>query len=217
MSASITVEVSRVHLTGQESTVTVSGVLHKLGQCDLLIDATANPGAFNLVASVAVAAQKPLVWLEVYSGGHGGLIARSRPGHDPEPQIMRGVYNQYCLEHPVPELQLAGDYAAQEPDGRVLVASDADVSIIAHHTARLAVDTVLGRDPSAYPYSMYLIGLAKWWVFAAPLHTIPIDTNSLRGPQVKTADPASLEEQASGLRFIGELLEKECNATASSS
>jgi|RhiMetdeSRZDD1v2_1073273.scaffolds.fasta_scaffold27413_3 sulfur-carrier protein adenylyltransferase/sulfurtransferase len=206
MSSRIKVDVSRVHLTGQESTPTVSGVLRKLSQCDLLIDATANPRVFNLLSSVALASQKPLVWLEVYAGGMGGLIARSRPGRDPAPQVMRGIYNQYCIDHPVPDLQLARDYAAQEPDGRILVASDADVSILAHHTARLAVDTVLGCDPSAYPYSMYLIGLAYWWVFQAPFHTVPIDTDGFQGTEATTAGLTSPEEQASGLRFIGELL-----------
>ena len=106
----------------------------------------------------------------------------------------------------MPDLQLARDYAAQEPDGRILVASDADVSILAHHTARLAVDTVLGCDPSAYPYSMYLIGLAYWWVFQAPFHTVPIDTDGFQGTEATTAGLTSPEEQASGLRFIGELL-----------
>jgi sulfur-carrier protein adenylyltransferase/sulfurtransferase len=61
MSSRIKVDVSRVHLTGQESTPTVSGVLRKLSQCDLLIDATANPRVFNLLSSVALASQKPLV------------------------------------------------------------------------------------------------------------------------------------------------------------
>jgi molybdopterin/thiamine biosynthesis adenylyltransferase len=219
ISSRITVDVSRVHLTGQESTATVSGVLRKLSQCDLLIDATANPRVFNLLSSVALASQKPLLWLEVYAGGMGGLIARSRPGRDPAPQVMRGIYNQYCSEHPAPDLQLARDYAAQEPDGRVLVASDADVSIIAHHAARLAVDTALGCDPSAYPYSMYLIGLAHWWVFQAPFHTIPIDTDGFQGTEATTTGVTSSEEQASGLRFIGELLalEKERDAASSSS
>jgi hypothetical protein len=212
----IKVDVSHVHLTGQESTATVSGVLRKLSQCDLLIDATANPRVFNLLSSVALASQKPLVWLEVYAGGVGGLIARSRPGRDPAPQVMRGIYSQYCIEHPAPEVHLTRDYEAQEPEGRVLVASDADVSILAHHTARFAVDTLLRCDPSAYPYSMYLIGLAPWWVFEAPFHTIPIDTDGFQGTAVQTAGIASPEEQASGMRFIRKLLEKEHDAASPS-
>jgi len=73
--ANLEVEISRLHLTGQESTAAVSGVLNKVGQCDLLIDATANPSVFNLLAAVASASQKALVWMQVYAGGTGGMIA----------------------------------------------------------------------------------------------------------------------------------------------
>jgi molybdopterin/thiamine biosynthesis adenylyltransferase len=215
INARIKVEVSRLHLTGQESTAAVSGVLHRLGQCDLLVDATANPSVFNLMAAVAMTSQKPLAWMEVYAGGQGGMIARSRPGGDSDPQTMRRIYHQYCLEHPAPELQIIRDYTAQEDDGHVLAASDADVSIIAYHAARLAVDTALGRDPSLYPYSMYLIGLARWWVFKAPLHTIPIDTEGFRSNDAQTAP--SPEEQEKGFQFLAQLLEKEFNAAATSS
>jgi sulfur-carrier protein adenylyltransferase/sulfurtransferase len=109
-------------------------VLNKIGQCDLLIDATANPSVFNLLAAVARASQKPLVWTEVYARGMGGMMARSRPGRDPDPQTMRAIYHHYCLERPAPELQIARDYGAEEPEGQVLVASDADVTIIAHRS-----------------------------------------------------------------------------------
>jgi sulfur-carrier protein adenylyltransferase/sulfurtransferase len=208
--ADLQVEVSRLHLTGQESAAAVSGVMNRIGRCDLLIDATASPNVFNLLAAVARAAQKPLVWTEVYAGGLGGMMARSRPGRDPAPQTMRAIYHHYCLEHPAPELRITGDYTAGAPEGQVLVASDADVSIIVHHAARLAVDTLLGRDPSVFPYSMYLIGLAKWWVFEAPFHTIPIDTDGVDDPEVKTE--ASVEEKLGSLEFIAGLLEKGSDA-----
>jgi len=210
ISARLNVEVCSLYLTGQESSAAVSGALNRLGRCDLLIDATADSGVFNLLAAVASASQKPLVWAEVYAGGLGGMIARSRPGHDPDAQTMRGIYNQYCLEHPAPALQIARDYAVEDRDGQVLVASDADVSVIAHHAARLAVDTVLERDPSVFPYSMYLIGLAKRWVFEAPFHTIPIDTEGVRSLEARSE--VSLEEHTRSLQFIGELLEKRSNA-----
>ena len=57
---------------------------------------------------------------------------------------------------------------------------------------------------------MYLIGLAKWWVFEAPFHTIPVDTDGFDDPEVKTE--ASVEEQLSGLQFIAGLLEKGSDA-----
>jgi hypothetical protein len=121
-----------------------------------------------------------MVWVEVYGGGMGGMIARSRPGHDPNPQTMRALYNQYCIENPAPDLKAVGDYRAENAEGDVLTSSDADVAIIAHHAARFAVDTGLVGDNSSYPYSMYLIGLARWWVFTDPFHTIPISTDGVR-------------------------------------
>jgi molybdopterin/thiamine biosynthesis adenylyltransferase len=203
------VEVSRVHLTGQESTAALSGVLDRLGRCDLLIDATAEPGVFNLLSAAATVYQKPLVWLRVYGGGFGGMMARSRPGYDPPPQTMRAAYLDYCNDFPAPEAGSASRYAAEDAEGDVLAASDADIGIIANHGARFAVDTLLGGGPSAYPHSMYLIGLAKWWVFEAPFATIPIATAHLMQGE---AEAEKQEEAAAGasdnVAFVVSLLEK---------
>jgi sulfur-carrier protein adenylyltransferase/sulfurtransferase len=202
------VEVSRTHLTGQESTALVSGVLSKLGQCDLLIDATADQRVFNLMSAVAAAYEKPLVWLLTYGGGLGGMIARSRPERDPDPQTMRAVYLNYCAEHPAPEsMQIAADYATEVADVGIISASDADVAIIAHHAARFAVDTLSDSDSSAYPYSMYLVGLAPGWVFDAPFTTIPLATDHFVVRE-KKADHPDQEAIVDGDRFIVSLVEK---------
>jgi len=66
-------------------------------------------------------------------------------------------------------------YASVGANSRPLVASDADVSVVAAHATRFAMDMLTGREPSAFPFSMYLVGLAQAWVFDAPFHTIPID------------------------------------------
>jgi hypothetical protein len=47
---------------------------------------------------------------------------------------------------------------------------------------------------------MYLVGLANWWVFEAPFHTIPIDTDGVDDPEVRTKPSA--EEQLGSLEFI---------------
>ena len=60
----------------------------------------------------------------------------------------------------------------------MIVASDADVAIIVHHAARLVPDCFTQPELSNFPYSMYLIGLIKGWVFAAPFSTIPISMES---------------------------------------
>lgn len=174
------VEVCRLHLTGQESNAAVSGALNRLAECDLLIDATVNPKVFNLLAAVARTARRPMIWMEVFGGGMGGLVARSRPGIDPTPHDMRGAYFQYCHDNPDPAFLRSsyGIYTTETESGEVLVASDADVSIIAYHAARFVPDCFTPPDRSIFPYSMYLIGLARGWVFEAPFAAIPISMES---------------------------------------
>lgn len=194
VNAKVEVEVERLHLIGQESTDVVARAIEQLSQRDIIIDATADPAVFNVVAGVATAANKPMVWLEVFGGGMGGLIARNRPGRDPEPRRIRHAYNCYCAEYPAPDGIQLDNYVVEDTEGRVRTASDADVSIIASNAARLAVDTVLGRDPSAYAYSLYLIGLEPWWVFTQAMHTIPIPTDHLLQEEPPD-DPAPIEDE----------------------
>lgn len=175
VSPKVIVEVCRLDIAGQESNAAVSGALYHLAECDLLIDATANPKVFNLLSGLSGIASRPLIWMEVFAGGIGGYVARSRPGSDPTPQVMRGAYLQYCTDNPAPELHSSHDnYEAENEDGEILVASDADVSVIACHAARFVPDCFAPSEYSNFPYSMYLIGLAKGWVFKAPYVTIPI-------------------------------------------
>ena len=42
-----------------------------------------------------------------------------------------------------------------------MIADDADVSVIAAHAARMGIDLLIPREPSAYPDSVYMIGLSK--------------------------------------------------------
>src|SRR5205807_2470456 len=64
--AGVTVSARQVALGGQESSGSTASVLDELATCDLLIDATADPQAFNFVASVATNRLRPMVWAEVY-------------------------------------------------------------------------------------------------------------------------------------------------------
>lgn len=209
------VSVSRLHLVGQESNAAVNGVLQELAFCDIIVDATADPKVFNLLAEVAVAAGKPFLWMEVYGGGRGGMIGRSRPGRDPNPYTMRAAYNWYCEQNPPPEETTVADYTTYEVDGRVFTASDADVGILAHHAARFAVDTLLSEH-SAYPYSLYLIGLAHWWVFHAPFHTIPIATDELV-VQANAQNNQDADAQARGLQMVRDLLVELTDGTQTTS
>jgi sulfur-carrier protein adenylyltransferase/sulfurtransferase len=206
------VEVCRLHIAGQESNASVSGALNRLTACDLLIEATANPRVFNLLAAVARTTSRPMIWMEVYAGGMGGLIARSRPGTDPTPQDMRGAYLQYCTDNPDLNLKsVPEDYAAETEDGEVLVASDADIAIIAHHAARLVPDCFAPPERSKFPNSMYLIGLARGWVFDAPFVTIPISMASYSVAGWK--DDQKTELRPEDAEFLRGLLQKQENAT----
>ncbi len=193
------------------SSAYLDNVLKKLSRCDLLIDATANPKVFNLLAAVATTNTKPLVWMEVFAGGIGGMIARSRPGQDPDPYLMRSAYYDYLAsEAPPLENSFVDSYRLENSDGEILSASDAEVSILAGHATRLALDTLLGENLSSYPYSMYLIGLESAWIFKAPFHTIPIATNHLlQQPITNSVAPEILSDN---IAFLTELLEKRNDA-----
>src|SRR5260370_36333265 len=183
IAADIIVDTSKLNLTGQESPSALNALTTKLVNYDLIIDATANAEVFSLLTGVAALHKRPLLWLEVYAGGIGGMIARSRPGLDPDAHTMRCIYARYTTEHPFSEAiadsQDARDYQLKDLRGSVVAASDAAVSVSSAHAARLAVDTLLERDPSQFPYSMYLIGLEQAWGFEAPFSTIPIATAHL--------------------------------------
>ena len=154
-----------------------------------------------------------MIWLEIFGGGMGGMVARSRPGSDPTPQNMRAIYLQYCTDNPDSTVSRAREnYAAETENGEVLVASDADISIIAHHAARFVADCFVSPESSKFPNSMYLIGLAKGWVFEAPFATIPISTasNSVDGwndGKEEEIGPADAE-------FLLGLIQKSDNAIA---
>lgn len=202
----IRTDVSRLHLTGQESNAALNGVLNRLGKCDLLIDATASPPVFNLLAAVAVNHQKPLLWMEVYAGGIGGMIARSRPEIDPDPHTMRRAYYEVTADTVPPDLSTAADYSAETNAGEVLIANDADVSLIAAAATKLALDTLSAKQPSLFPYSMYLIGLANSWLFQAPFHTFPIATAHLR--HESATDAKTNEQAAETVAFLREIIVK---------
>jgi molybdopterin/thiamine biosynthesis adenylyltransferase len=206
------VEVSRLHITGQESNASVSGVLNRLAASDLLIDATASPTVFNLLAALARTASRPMIWMEMFGGGMGGLVARSRPGIDPTPQDMRGAYLQYCTDTPDLSLRPAPEnYAVEIEDHEVLVASDADVAVIADNAARFVPDCFTPPEQSKFPYSMYLIGLAKGWVFDAPFSTIPISMESYSVTGWNEGEETELSPE--DLEFLLRLLKARENAT----
>lgn len=204
LATDINVRVARFRLSGQEASSTVSYLLGQLSECDVVVDATANPRTFNELAETVRQAQTPMVWLEVFGGGVGGFVARFRPGKDPDPFTARARFHSYLQDkEPAPGAP-AEPYAADAADGEPLIATDADVAIIAHHAARLAFDILEEHEPSTFPKSLYVIGLERGWLFEEPFHTIGLDIGA------PTEVPAEKSESLSqdNIDFLGEVVRR---------
>lgn len=199
--ANTEISVRRIALGQQESAGSTESVMEELAKADLLIDATADARAFNLAAAVARRHSKPMVWCEVFAGGIGGIVARVRPGLDPIPAQARSQIRSWCDSHNKPWIATAGaTYEVERDNAPPLIANDADVSVIAAHASRFALD-VLTREKSAFPCSAYAIGLAAEWIFQAPFDTWPIDLqqDGEWGGAQKRASPEELKELIASL------------------
>lgn len=173
VAAGVQVDARTTRIAGQESAVTMAAALKDLSNCDLLIDATANPEVFLLLAALAKRHGAPMCWGEIFAGGYGGMIARARPGRDPNPLAVRNAYHTYLSALPDAPLKNAAGYDGNEE--QPLVAYDSDVGFIATALTRLVIDTALARNPSEFPYSVYLLGMRREWIFEAPFDTRPVD------------------------------------------
>lgn len=184
--------VRKQRLGGQESNTVADSTLQLLEKCDLIVDATADATVFNLLSGAATAAAKPLVWAEVFGGGIGGLIARCRPQVDPAPQAMRACIDAWYEAQGVPAPRPTAHYGASTMGQPVpIVADDADVTVIAAHASRFALDLLMERAPSAFPVSAYVIGLSAEWLFSQPFVTFPIDC----GAAPEAAPPAEIDNR----------------------
>lgn len=200
----VSVETVKASLGGQESSSFLSSILGQLGRCDIIVDATADMRVFNLLAAVARRFAKPMVWMEVYAGGIGGFLGRSRPGIDPSPQVMRRHYHAFADGHADKELPITlENYGALSDAGSPLQATDADVTVIAGHVTRLVLDTLIEGTSSIFPYSMYLVGLQKSWVFSAPFHTIPISVDTRpEHENARDVEPADSDDIFNFIRLL---------------
>ena len=189
------VKALRLSLGGQESAGSMAGALEALGKCDLIIDATAEPVAFNMIASVSKRQKKPMIWAQVFAGGIGGLVARARPDLDPVPIEARDQIEVWCADQGIDWIRQddQGSYDGRGADGNPIIADDAAVSIIAAHATRFASDFLARPDASIFPNSAYLIGFSSEWIFNQPFHTWPIDLRP-GGTWGETMDPLSPED-----------------------
>lgn len=207
----VEIDIRRQNLGGQESGGALHGTMRALSTCDLLIDATATPIAFNYVAAVSVQNEKPAVWVEVFGGGIGGIMARSRPGLDPDPQLARARILRWCEDQDCPVPFSLGQGYEDNSTPIPHIADDADVAVMAAHATRMAIDTLIGRTPSYFPFSAYAIGLREGWIFSQPFDTAPIDLGS---PAPSEASGRDEEKSRAGAAGIGALIEKSFRADA---
>jgi molybdopterin/thiamine biosynthesis adenylyltransferase len=195
------VSVRRVLLGGQESSASTEAALQSIAQCDVIIDATADATIFNLCAAVARSQRKPLVWGEVFAGGVGGIVARARPNLDPIPLNARRQLAAWCADQCVPwDGKGSEEYDLARDDAPPLIADDSEVTIIAAHITRLAID-ILVREESIFPHSAYAVGLRREWIFKEPFETFPIDLEA----EGEWQQPSSVEPSAELIALMGEL------------
>jgi hypothetical protein len=107
----------------------------------------------------------------------------------------------WCVDQGVPwDGKESEAYELSRDDAPPLVADDAEVTIIAAHITRLAID-ILVREETIFPNSAYAIGLQREWIFSAPFETFPINFEA--GEQ--WSQPASEESSAGLIALMGEL------------
>ena len=198
-------KVRRLQIGGQESATAADSILAALAGCDLVVDATANPAALNIISGVIASAKVPVVWAEVFAGGFGGLIARRRPGFEPTIPLMRLGIENWFAERNTPPIRAGTDYG-QAGNGQPFIADDADVTAIAAPAARLALDCLLDRSPSFFPYSVYVIGLSPGPVFSQPFETFPIILDP--SPETSAATPLEPEDALSEIDIIAKLFQR---------
>ena len=195
----------QIAIGGQESAGAAASALEQLTDCDLLIDATANPEGFNRCSAIAQLKNKSLIWAEVFAGGIGGMIVRARPDKDPPPSVARRQIYNWCEEQGVPWTAEASGYDAQDEGLPPLVADDADVSVIAAHATRFATDILAQPDESIFPCSAYMVGLKEGWMFSQPFETHPI---TLTPESWKSPKPIDQEAMKEAMDFMMSLIPK---------
>lgn len=199
VSPSAKCRVRKLRLAAQEASGGADTLLTALGKCSLIIDTTANPKVFNLLSAIVAATAKPLVWAEVFGGGIGGMLARSRPGIDATPQAIRRSVELWCDEKGTTFPVVTGGYEVNGPDSP-MIAEDAHVSAIAAHGAQLALDSLLESDPSSFPFPVYLVGMAAGWIFTQAFEVYPIEVP--RQGQATEASNLDQEQAAAAVASI---------------
>lgn len=203
VSSNVEVSARRVAIGAQVSTTEMATVDGALNECDLIIDATADPEVLNHLTAISLRAANALQWGGVFAGGIGGYMARSRPECEPSPHLIRQALNEFydsIVEKP--PVAVGRRYDGQSHD-EVFIASDADVTLLASHMTQFALDALLRNEPSEFDTPLYLIGFRRAWVFDSAFYVQPITVDAPVRPQSGAA--AKIEDQEN---FVGDLVKK---------
>lgn len=129
----------------------------------VVIDATANPDAFNFLADVASEAQRPMCWGEVFAGGLGGYVAYAEPTRTPCPACVRAAFHGHLADWPPAPRGAHEPYAAPQGGGPPMIATDADATVIAGALTQAALRLLTRNFDGFAPVT--LVGLTRGWIF----------------------------------------------------
>jgi hypothetical protein len=126
---------------------------------------------------------------------------------------MRRAIENWCADRGKPMPRPAHRYGSES--NAPGIADDSDVTVIAAHAARMAIDLLIPRDPSIFPHSVYMVGLAGGWIFDQPFETHPIEIEA--GPDEKAEEPLDAKDAKAEFDLIMQIFAKYKNAAASDS
>ncbi len=159
---------------GQTNTAVHIKLLDKLRKCHTIVDCTANPNAFLILAMVCNQAKIPLVWGEVFGGGLGGIIASCIPEEDPCPLCVRRAMWDKLAQYPSAPGVATSDYTLEIGEQPPMVALDADVNFTASIMTQRAIYCLTKDENLSDAPPILLFGLRKGWIFKRPYEMIHI-------------------------------------------
>ena len=174
-----------------------------LASADLIIDATANPDAFNFLADLASEERRRFVWGEIFAGGLGGYIAYATPDRTSCPSCVRTAFHAHAAEWPAAPGGAPEPYGAEGPGGGPpIVATDADVGVLAAVLSALSLRLLTNDLDDHAP--LLLVGLKRGWIFdrAFDTRSIPVRQDDFECERCwsRPAEPdANLQERVDAL------------------
>ncbi len=121
--------------------------------------------------------------------------------------MRAGIYNFLASLEPAPFVITTARYDVEGEDTPPLMTFDADVSQFSSTLTRFVLDALLERNPSEFPYSAYLIGFKRAWIFSAPFDTHPISIEPPSGDHVNPPNE-SIANTEDAIAFLANLVKQ---------